>query len=181
MAKQEEAAKELSIIEQLVAALKASSGNDEASMRMRAKYEAEARELLEKKENVEHPHMSVYSHPEGDIARPKEKLKCRMFWVGYDEREEQLTPEEIRLMNLAVPGEFQFSRTDGSQERLEITGTNGRAGKLERLEFLFACRGDNKHNLPSKSAMLREVFGQPTAESELLTELTKLRAQLASA
>jgi hypothetical protein len=180
MAKQEEA-KELSLIEQLVAALKASSGNDEDSMRRRAKYEAEARELLEKRENLEHPHMSVYSHPEGDIARPKDKLKCKMFWVGYDMTADQLTPEEIRLLNLAKAGDYQFSRTDGSPETLTISGTNTRSGQLERLEFLFACRGDNKHNLPSLTTMLRQVFGQPTAEDELLSELTKLRAQLASA
>lgn len=184
MGKQEEEAKTAIAgldFEQLLALFKAAGGNDEATMKMRAKHDAEAREAAEKRENVEHPHISVYSFPEGDIAKPKEKLKCQMFWVGYDVTEDQLTPDEIRLLNLATPGEFQFSRTDGSQERLEITGTNGRAGKMEKLEFLFACRGDNKHNLPSMSATLRQVFGQPTSEDALLAELAKLRSQLASA
>ena len=27
-------------------------------------------------ENKQHPHKSVYSHPEGDLARPRANLKC---------------------------------------------------------------------------------------------------------
>jgi hypothetical protein len=168
-------------IADLIAALKASSGNDDESMRRRAQFEAEAHQRLQKKENVDHPGISVYSYPEGDVARPKPPLHCKMFWVGYDLQADQLTPDEIDLLNLATPGDYTFTKTDGSIEKLEIIGTNGHNGKIERLEFQFPCRGDNKHNLPGMAALLRQVFGTGTPDEALLAELARLRAQLATA
>jgi hypothetical protein len=162
-------------ITDLIALFKAAAGNDEESMRRRAVFEAEAHQRLTKRENETHPGKSVYSYPEGDVERPKPTLKCKMYWVGYPIAEEQVTPEEIQALNTARPGEFQFTKTDGAQSTLTVKSKTGTDGTLEQMEFLFPCRGDNRHNLPSMTAMLRQVFG---GQSES-PEMDQLRAELA--
>lgn len=164
----------------LVAALKAATGNDDDSLKKRAEYEAEAHKRINKRENEQHPGISVYSYPEGDIAHPKPALKCKMYWVGYDLHTDTLTPEEVRLLNLAKPGEFQFHKTDGSLSTLTVTSKALADGSLERLEFQFPCRGDNRHNLPSKVSMLTEVYDRGNDErARLLKEVDELKALLA--
>jgi len=160
----------------LVVALKAATGNDDESMKKRAQYEAEAYERLEEKENTKHPGISVFSHPEGEQLRPKAKLRCKMVWVGEELWPETETPDEIALLNSAEPGIFTYHKTDGTLETLTITADRGPAGNVTALSFGFPCRGDNKHNQPSKIAMLREVQGQTSREDELLAEIAALRA-----
>lgn len=161
----------------LVAALKASSGNDDESMRKRAQFEAEAYERLEEKENTKHPGISVFSHPEGDVLHPKDKLKCKMQWVGEELWPETLTPQEIALLNSSEPGIFTFHKTDGAIESVTIVAERGPAGNITALQFGFPCRGDNKHNHPGMVAMLREVQGMRSREDELLAEIAALRAR----
>lgn len=181
MAKKEDSIEGLSL-KDLIAALKAASGNDDDAMKRRAEYEAEAHKRLNKRENEQHPGISVYSYPEGDLAHPKPNLKAKMFWVGYDLTTDTLTPEEVRLLNLAKPGEFQFHKTDGSLSTLAVTGSAKADGSLERMEFHFPCRGDNRHNLPSKTAMLREIYEpQSDPSAPLRREIDELKALLATA
>lgn len=166
-------------IADLVAALKASSGNDDESMQRRAMFEAEARKRLDEVENKTHPGISVYSYPEGDRAHPKEPLKCAMYWVGYEEQVETLTPLEIDYLNRARPGSYSFTRMDGSRETLDITPKHTLDGRLESLSFQFACKGDKRHNLPSKVQMLKEVFGPGPMVYDEPEEVVALRAELA--
>lgn len=166
-------------IADLVAALKASSGNDDEAMQRRAMFEAEARKRLDEVEHKTHPGISVFSHPEGERARPKDRLKCRMYWVGYEEGEEILTPQEIDAYNRAVPGTYSFTRTNGEHETLDVTAKLLLNGQLESLNFHFACKGDKKHNLPSKVAMLREVFGPSQTVDDESEAMLALRAELA--
>lgn len=164
---------------ELVAALKASTGNDDESMKRRAQFEAEARKQLDEIENKTHPGISVYSHPEGDRLHPKDPLKCPMWWVGYEERAETLTPQEIDYLNRAKPGTYMFTRLDGSRETLNITPKLTLDGQLESLSFQFACKGDKRHNLPSKVQMLREIFGPGPVVADESDEVIAIRAELA--
>lgn len=163
----------------LVAALKAATGNDDESMKRRADFEAEARKRLDEIENKTHPGISVYSHPEGDRAHPKDPLKCLMSWVGYPLREETLTPAEIEWLNRAKPGTYRFTRTDGSTETLTVTPKYALDTTLEKIDFHFACKGDKKHNLPAMATMLREVFGPGPMVYDESDALVALRAELA--
>ena len=165
-------------IEDLILALKAATGNDDESLKKRAEYEAEAHKRLNKRENEQHPGLSVYSNPKGDVLDPKPDLKCKMFWVGYDLRTDTLTPEEVRLLNLAKPGMFQFKKTDGAVETITITGKQTADGSLERLEFHFPCRGDNRHNLPSMVSLLREISQEPSEADHLRQQLAALEREL---
>ncbi len=155
----------------LVAALRAATGNDEDSLRKRAEYEAEAHKRLNKRENEQHPGISAFSTPEGDLSHPKDPLKCKMTWVGYPVMIENQTPREIAALNRATPGELQFTKTDGSTSTLSVTAKYLGDGSLERLEFFFPCRGDHRHNLPGMTALLTEVFGGQA------DELSRLRAE----
>jgi hypothetical protein len=165
-------------IADLVAALKAATGNDDETMQRRAQFEAEARKRIEEDDNRTHPGISVYSYPEGDRAAAEvgkiKKLKCEMFWLGYPLEVESLTPAEVDALNLATGGKFPYHKSDGSQETLTVKATDGLNGQLEKIEFTFPCRGDLRHNQPPMLAQLREAFGGPD-------ELTALRAALADA
>jgi hypothetical protein len=137
---------------------------------------AAAQERAANPSNKFHPEISAFSYPEGDRAHPKPDLQCEIFWVGFPMEKEMLTPDEVILLNLVKPGLFQFTRTDGKRDKVTVTGTQAADGKLERLEIVFACRGDDKANLPSMVSMLREMVGVPTKEAELEAEVAMLRA-----
>ena len=164
-------------LEDLIAALKAATGTDEASQRRQAQFQAEAMRRLQQPENAVHPGMSAYN-PLGDLAHPRPPLKCQMFWVGYDLQPDNLTVAELELLNLARPGTFTFHRTDGAIETLTVTGRTNPDGSLERLEFYFPSRGDNKNNLPGMVAQLRECFGIETSERRLLADALAENARL---
>lgn len=171
--------KGLSITE-LVEALRLATGNDDEAMKRRAEYEAEAHARLNKRENEYSPGLSVYSFPEGDRKAAEagkfKRLKCDIYWVGEPLDVDTLTPTEVDLLNEAIDGEFLFHRTDGSPEKLTVKGERSATGQWKKLEFLFPCRDQHKHNLPSMVSILREAFGLKTAEQ---VELDALRALLA--
>jgi hypothetical protein len=50
--------------------------------------------------NADHEHKSAFSHPEGDLERPKAKFRFKeVFHNGHREREDDLTPAEIDAYN----------------------------------------------------------------------------------
>lgn len=135
---------------------------------------AEAYERTQHPDNREHPGISVYSYPEGDKARPRPNLKCKMLWVGYDLTIDTLMATEIELLNRAEPGRFRFTRTDGSQDWLNVEATVTDVGSLERLQFTFLT-AERKDTLPSMVGMLREAFKVKSPEQ---IELDTLRAEV---
>lgn len=138
-----------------------------------ASVSAEAQERAINPSNRSHPGISVYSYPEGDRARPR-ALKCPMFWVGYDLREDTTTAEELELLNVANPGVYNFTRLDGSNETLTITSVSNPDGSLAKLMFDFPTR-ERRESLPSMAAMLRQALGVKTPEQQ---ELERLRAEV---
>lgn len=128
-----------------------------------------------------HPGISVFSYPEGDLARPRPDLKCKMFWVGHPLEDSTVTAEERELLNQAEPGIFPITKTDGSRILLTVTAERDGQHALTKLLFTFPCRGEHKHNLPSMTDMLREAYGRLSDEKTvLLAELTRLRAEVAA-
>ena len=139
-------------------------------------------------ENIDHPGIGVYSYPEGDLAHPKEPLKCRMIWCGYDVRTETMTPGEIALLNRLQPGEFRVTKADGTGIPFRVSAKlsdkldgQGRP-TYEELSVWFPCKGDARQNHMSMSSYLRQALGDklPTLD-EAMAELAKLKAELASA
>lgn len=161
----------------LIALMKAASGNDDASMQKRAAYEAEAHQRLNDRENRNYPDISVYSYPEGNFKRPKPTLKCRMYQCGYPVNTDNLSPAEIDALNRLVPGEYGYTKTDGSRSKITVKAQRDSEGVLTQIEFNYPCRGIDRHNQPSLPAMLNEALGFETSEvARLKAELMALRA-----
>ena len=175
-------AEQVAELQATVAALlkQKSSGLDEdkleAILVRVAKISADAQERAANPSNKQHPHISIFSRPAGDIADPRAPLKCEMWWVGYPIDTDTTTDDEINLLNAAVPGDFSFTRTDGSKEKLTVIGDRAAGGEIRRLQFQFITN-ERRESLPSMSAMLREAFKIKTPEQ---IELETLRAQVAA-
>jgi len=133
-------------------------------------------------ENAVHPGISAYSYPEGDLAKPKPPLKCKMLWVGFEETVETLTPLEVDLLNRMEPGVYRVRKTNGVEIKLTVAAKRNDRDDLEELSFMFPCKGDARHDHGSKVSYLQQALGDriPNAD-ELLVELAKLKAELATA
>lgn len=127
-------------------------------------------------ENEIHPHISAYSYPEGDIARPKPKLARKVFLNFHEEREDQLTPHEIDAYN---------SFTDDREARngnFKAT-IKQRGRKTEELHITVPVAGINdRMNVPMSLLLL--VHELQTGKSmedmnTLLAELATLKAEVA--
>lgn len=128
-----------------------------------------------KPENDQHPGISVFSHPEGEILRPKERLKREVHFNGSRQGEDELTPVEIDLYN-----RFDKTRTSrGGNWRAEVKrdGAN---------EALFVTTGpftrDALMSLPPLTAVLRELLdGAEAVNPDLLNaRLAELEAKIKS-
>jgi len=138
---------------------------------------AALREIAERdqRDDINYPRKSVYSYPEGDRERPRQKFKCRMYWVGFDLDHDTTTAEEIELLNQFEPGDYKFHRIGGAPEALTVSGEKNGSGKLTKLEFMFASK-EQRDTLPPMLWMLRDALGVKTAEQ---VEIERLKAEIA--
>jgi hypothetical protein len=135
------------------------------------------REIAErdKRDDINYPRISVYSYPEGDREHPRQKFKCRMYWVGFDMDWDTTTAEEIELLNQFEPGDYTFRRIGGAPESLTVTGEKNASGVLTKLDFQFASK-EQRDTLPPMAWMLRDALGVKTAEQ---VEIERLKAEIA--
>lgn len=173
----------LAAVQALISQMKTATPADAERVAIEAERLLLERERLtrEMPENRQSPGISVYSYPEGDLKRPKAPLKCKMFWVGYEETPDTLKPIEVDLLNRLEPGEFRVTKTDGTPIPFRVSAKRNDRFELEELAIWFPCKGENRHNHGSKISYLQQALGDriPTAE-ELLAELTILKAELAA-
>lgn len=135
---------------------------------------AAAAERAANPSNKSHPGVSVFSYPEGDRERPR-KLNCPMTWVGTEVGIDTSTAEEIELFNLAIPGVYQFKRTDGTPETLTVTGERDAGDRVTKLAFSFSLAKETRDTLPGVVAILRGAFRVPSPQER---ELADMKAQL---
>lgn len=114
-------------------------------------------------ENTQAPGISAYSHPEGDLKRPKTPLKCEMFWVGFPLTADNLTPTEIAAVNDLRPGDYFVTKGNGDRIPFQVTAKTKINGALESLSVWFPCKGDQLHDHRSMTAYCREAMGAPVA------------------
>ena len=151
-------------LKELLALNKPSQEDQLALMREQAEITAKAHQKLAKPENVQHPGKGVYAYPEGEVARPKPALRCKMTWGGTDEIHDLLTPRECELLNAIEPGTYKIERGDGAPMKVEVVGTRNDVTNLfERIDVRFMTRGPLRHNLPSKVNMLSQILEQMVA------------------
>lgn len=133
-------------------------------------------------ENPTHNGISAFSHPLGDYAQPKDKLKCDMYWVGFPETPETLTPAEIACLNALAPGNYFVTKANGDHIPFTVTGKQKQNGDLESLWIDFPCKGDQRHDHRSKVDYCREATGEKVKSyDDLMKELETLRAVVAAA
>jgi hypothetical protein len=113
-----------------------------------------------KPENDTHPGKSVFSHPEGDIAKPKGDLPFQFFYNGYPCHmfPETETWREWELMKQVVPGEFTVMRKDGTVMKVVVTGERDALGKTTKLDVQFPVSREEKWLVPPKSVVLYQLI-----------------------
>ena len=124
-------------------------------------------------QNAQHPHVSAFSYPEGNIVRPKPLLLRETYFCGSRCREDQLTPREIDHLN-AITG--SMSAREG-RWTADIIGV----GKNEQLHIVVPCKSiDDRMNLPSLELICLELAqGQAAVDPLSLAERVRaLEAQL---
>lgn len=127
----------------------------------RAMADAAANKKVMRPENESHPAKSVYSYPEGDVARPRPELRCRTFWLAEElDNKSVTTAKELELLNQIQPGRYICHRPDGTpmtvDVKVELSDTL--TGKWERLTVWF--KAPDGMNVPSRVAMLTDIIEQ---------------------
>lgn len=138
---------------------------------------AEAMRGALKPENPEHPHISAFSYPEGDLVHPKPTLRVKTFFCGIEENIDRLTPAEILAYN-AITTE-RTARGDTWRSVIKNQGKRG-----EELHVLIPCETvDQRMGLPPLELILVELNGGPsTADlSGMLATIKKLEQELVEA
>lgn len=127
-------------------------------------------------QNAQHPHISAFSHPEGNIAHPKAALTRTSYFCGARLREDQMTPREIDLVNAI---DRSYTARDG-RWTADVVGV----GKNEALHLFVPCKSiDDRMNLPSLELVCLElVKGQAAVDPlSLAARVAELEKQLAAA
>jgi hypothetical protein len=128
--------------------------------------------------NADHAHISAFSYPEGDLARPKPRHRApdgrarEVYFNGGREHEEQLTPEEIDAYNMIT--ESKEAR-DG-RWKAEIR-QNGKRLLVTVPSYTL----DDRMELPPLVLILRELALGATATdpSQMATRLAALERAMA--
>lgn len=127
--------------------------------------------------NPDHLHISAFSHPEGDLARPKPTFLLgkngkprEVFFNNHRENPEDLTPAEIDAYNL-------ITATCEAREGKWTATVKSNAVYVNVPSFTF----DDRSDLPNGLVLiLTELAQGPKAVSlpDLIAELTALKQQL---
>ena len=123
-----------------------------------------------KPENSDHPHISAFSYPEGDVARPKPELRVKTFFCGLEEHAERLTPAEIEAYNAITTN--REARGGDWKAQIRKAGQPG-----EELYVSLPCESvDQRMGLPPLELIMLELNGGPST-ADLAGLMSKIRVQ----
>jgi hypothetical protein len=121
--------------------------------------------------NPAHEHKSAFSHPEGDVKRPKARLTRETYMNNHRESEDDLTPFEIDAYNAI---QHPCEARDGTW--------TVRFNRNRMFIDVPSFTQDDRMNLPNGLVLiLRELsHGAKAADpSEMLLRIAALEAQIA--
>lgn len=129
------------------------------------------------KENSNHPAISAFSYPEGNLKKPKPTLRRATYWPrGVKQSEDLLTPEEIEAFNAFT---HNCTARDGSW-----TATITRSGTTEILVIDAPVKTpDDRMNLPNGLLLILTELREGPASVDVGTmaaRLARLEQQLAA-
>lgn len=135
-----------------------------ALIRAQADENAKAQKALLKKEE-DHPGISPFSYPEGDVARPRTRiLTSKVIWVAEEITPDLTTAEELELLEAVRPGRYLVTRSDNSKMPVTVTAKADEVtGQIREKAIWFDTRGPLRHNLPSRVSICREILTQQSA------------------
>lgn len=112
-----------------------------------------------KPENETHPGKSVFSYPEGDVARPKPTLDYPFFYNSYPCHKFPETEHwrELELMRQVQPGEYTVMRKDFSLMKVTVTGERDADSKLTAVRVEFPVSREEKALVPPKHVVLYQL------------------------
>lgn len=124
-------------------------------------------------ENDRHPEISAFSHPEGNLKRPKPSLRRKTYFNGIQEQDDSLTPMEIDLYNRF--GETRLARRGMWKADVRRNGSEDELWILTEPHTL-----DGRQGLPPLVSVLRELLdGEEAANPEkLFARVADLEARL---
>jgi hypothetical protein len=129
-----------------------------------AKATAEAARALapEQYRSVRGEEKSVFN-PQGERDHPRPDVEGDIYWAGAQLRREQLTWEEIDLINRLQPGEFWFSGNDEGRLLLRIMNLEPAGSNKRRLNIILPGLSDpnTRSNYPSMKRILQDILSVP--------------------
>lgn len=153
---------------------------DEAARQRRIADDAEiqARALRKvgfggRQDNVTSPQISTYN-PQGDKDYPRPPLRYRKAFIPHQAEADNLSWEEIELLNLLKSGEYRVTMNDDSQMPLTVIVELSMSGQPDRLLFRSPMyTAENFRRVPRLRDLLREVCEQdPELKAKAASVLT---------
>lgn len=146
------------LLELVRAAASAGSMDAEAIAAIAAKASANAAELLHPTKEHPYPGISAFN-PEGELKNPRPELKGDIYWAGYLLRGDELTREEIELINQLTPGDYEIRSRSATTLPFKVRDLDPGSRDSRRLLVLFPCTTqDQRHDLPTMVEMLTQVL-----------------------
>lgn len=130
---------------------------------------AQAMQKAMKPENTEHPGISAFSYPEGDLARPKVITPYEVWYFNYPVH---MFPEtehwrELELIAQVKPGAYSILLKDQTMMQIEVKGTRDGDGKLRKIEIGIpedkSISREEKWLMPPKTVLLYQLVHHGTA------------------
>lgn len=124
---------------------------------------AQAMQKAMKPENTEHPGISAFSYPEGDLARQKVLPPYEIWYFNYPVH---MFPEtehwrELELIGQVQPGVYSILLKDQSMMQIDVKGTRDGNGKLRKLEIGIpedkSISREEKWLMPPKTVLLYQL------------------------
>lgn len=144
--------------EEILSFCETSQARQDTVRQQAAADQAFAQKKAMRPENETHPGKSVFSFPEGDVARPRPEFSCPTFWVGGRCDYDTSTAKEIELLNAVPPGVYVCTKADGSRIPVRVEVQRDPGGKPTQKEFWFPTKDEHRHNQATQVAMLTEML-----------------------
>lgn len=123
---------------------------------------AKAMQKAMKPENQDHPGVSAFSYPEGDVKRPRPAVPYEFYWNGYPIHKFPETEHwrELELILQVQPGEFNVLRKDGSKMPVTVRAERDADGKITRVDVEFKVSRSEKDRVPPKTVIIHQMLNQ---------------------
>lgn len=120
---------------------------------------AKAMQKAMKPENTNHPAISAFSYPEGDVAHPKTELPFEFLYNGFPLHKFPETQHwrELELAAQVQPGEYTVLRKDASVMKVTVKADRDADGKITKLDVSFPVSREDKATIPPQAVVLYQL------------------------